>query len=405
MGIAYTVRNSPEVEAKVAADLAVIRDAVMDCVGEDALHSILLTGGFGRGEGGVFLTTSGPRIANDYDLAVVPHAAGRLGFVHFYRRHHAALEARAARVARQLGVKQVDLTLRSLDYFRRPPELRVENYEVKHGHRLLLGAEDPCAAMPAWRPEDLPLFDGTWLFRNRGFGLLMARLYLWPRNELLPADRENFFIECNKAWLAMGDARLLLEHRYHHLHAERMNRAQAWTALDFSGAGDMAAGYRAALEWKLRPVEQVMAPGDPLHRWQELTDKFLDFFLHFESQRLGRICSSWLAYSTTPTPEDRLVAHTFAAELLRSGGWGAAMLKANRANNVRLVALLLASAGAGEARTDQLAAAGRLLGRAPQMTDDATWLDLTLATLRSVHPGGEVARLLRRFEPSSISHA
>lgn len=398
--MSYTVHRSPEIDAKIDADLRHVVARVLALLGESQVEAILLTGGFGRGEGSVFHDAGGIRIVNDYDLAILPRVRGRLAFLRYYRRHHRALEALATELAAKLRVKQVDLTLRPWEYFTSPPALRVENFEVKTGHRLLHGTRDPCAAMPAWHAEDLPAFDGTWLFRNRGFGLLMARLYLWERSEPAEADGENFQIECNKAALAMGDAWLLSRRSYRTHYAERLSLAREEIS---RGTPETAflRRYIEALEWKLRPdLGQLRVP-DALRRWQELATEFQRFFLRFEAQRLSCEFPDWLSYAEARRPETKLAWRTFAGALLRTGHWNRARLKANPGANVVLIGLLLAAELQPDAAARERSRALKMLGLQESGNAARDWLAAVCETFSVIHPGGEVARLLVRFSSSA----
>jgi len=60
------------------------------------------------------------------------------------------------------------------------------------------------------KAENLPLFDGANYFRTRGSGLLLPAMYFLTNNLDHPKIRENFQVEVQKAYLAIGDAMLLM---------------------------------------------------------------------------------------------------------------------------------------------------------------------------------------------------
>lgn len=392
----FTQTDNAAAEAKIAGDLRQIVAAVTTVVPPSSLLAMLLTGGFGRGEGSVRTTAAGVRVMNDYDLALVPRTAGEFGYVRFVRRWQGKLEALAGSLARDLGVKQVDLTVRPHRYFRRPPELRIENYEVRQGNRLLWGKTNPCAWMPDWQAADLPLFDGIWLFRNRGLGLLLARLYLeLSGGSLAPGDRENFFIECNKARLAMGDACLLARHSYHHLYRERLRRALSLATTADAAEQPVLTAYAQALEQKLWTQESHLSVGEPLKAWSALAQEFSHHFLRFETLRLGVPFTDWCQYAQTVRPESRILLRSFVLALVRSRGrhLRLAAFRANRGRNIEVIGLLLEAATQPGLADQALRQVAQTLGR-PAGGD---WQELVLAAIHAVHPGGEMGRVLRRF--------
>jgi len=84
------------------------------------------------------------------------------------------------------------LAIKPYFYFAKVRNLKIENYEVRNGHYLLYGKSDPCLAMPEWDAKNLPLFEGTWLLRNRGLGMLIAGLYFIGREKIPEKNYENF---------------------------------------------------------------------------------------------------------------------------------------------------------------------------------------------------------------------
>jgi hypothetical protein len=400
----FTIRSEPEIDEKVTADLARIRECVLGLLDKEKVLAIILTGGFGRGEGSVLISGNGVRIVNDYDIAVVPRSRNRLKYAWLFRKYHRNLEELADTLGSELSLKQVDITVRPHSYFQRPAAIRIENYEVLHGHRLLYGAMDPCDWMPRWKAADLPLSEGTWLFRNRGLGLLLAKLYL-ADGGLAVEDAENFFTECNKARLAMGDAVLLLKGAYSHLYSERLRAAQGIAVEEIPCGRPIIEGYCDALKKKLRPETSDFIQSDAEDNWADLARQFQRFFLYFESRRMGRGFPGWLNYSEFDSKrKDRMDVRMLIAELLRArssdirGSWARRVLvKASRKKNIALIGLLLSSAQQFPERTAYLQKASKLLGVRMHDSEDVAWRTLTIETLRLIHPGGEVGRLLKRF--------
>jgi len=296
----YTVNANEQlhakINAKVQADLEIITARVAELLG-DRLYALLLCGGFGRGEGSVVVDGKGVHIVNDYDFTVVLNAKNRFHYLKLYKEVHAPLERLAVELAAELDIKQVDLSPKPLSYFTGNQGLKIENYEVKMGHVLLYGDRDPTQDMPAWQAADIPLFEGTWLFRNRGAGLLLAALYFMDGGEMPDSKKENFIIECTKAHLAMGDAALLYNRRYHHLYHKRYDIMENLDISAIPAGEDVRARYRAALNQKLSPEFDRYLQRDMRKWWFDVTDSFEQFFKFYEQERC------WPGKSSSPADQ------------------------------------------------------------------------------------------------------
>jgi hypothetical protein len=383
--------------------LDLIRHEVFVLLGRH-VQAILLTGGFGRGEGSVVLSPDGVKIVNDYDIAIVLKASSHWQYLRLYRKFHRPLSALAEQLAGRLQMKQIDLVLRPPSYFNGRPPLKIENYEVRNGHQLLYGEEDPCRRMPKWRAEDLPLFEGTWLFRNRGLGLLMAACYLGRDGQIAEDCRDNFVIECNKAQMAMGDSVLLLNRRYHWSYAERLKVIQAAPLTGVPQGQELARHYLEALEHKLRPDFPRYYARPPGKWWHEIASLFNDFFRYFESKRLGVEFTDWLEYEKRPKPEDKLDLRIWLGGAVRSGVrlcqpsvWRLNLLKARKSKTIALMALLVFAEQDFARRTDYLKRAAALLNEQLTGDFDRDWSCLTGRFLLLMHPGGEAGRLANKI--------
>ena len=403
----YTLQNDPAIDARVDQDLHQVCREVLQALGSD-VTAILLTGGFGRGEGSVTKRGERVQIINDYDVAIALRGSGWLGSRYVLWRNRRRLGALPQRLAEHLGIKQVDLTLRLPTYFTRGTPLRIENYEVKHGHRVLFGKIDPCDGMPDWRSEDIPAFEATWLFRNRGIGLLMAAAYLQPDGSINEADRQNFLVECSKAQIAMGDAILILARQYHFSYAERLQRIDLFDWTSLPRGESVQRHYREGLHRKLAPDSVPFNLTDAQSLWDDVAGHFESTFRYCEEQRLGRRFHDWLDYEALSKPEDGLewrralqMALGAGLGVLRIDVWRTAALSANRSRSVSLVALLLFSRTSSSTTEKYLKRASELIGTVPSVDHMNDWAKMTSRLLLSLHPEGEAGRVARSLSTTA----
>ena len=397
----FTIDQNAAVDAKIQSDMNYITGQVINLLG-DYVHSILLCGGFGRGEGSVVKKNNYIHIVNDYDFTIVLNAKNRPHYAMLYKKFHAVLEAIAVQLASELEIKQIDLGLKPLYYFSNEKFLRIENYEVKKGHILIVGDEDPTEKMPNWRAEEIPLFEGTWLFRNRGLGMLIAALYFLNKEGIPEDKKENFVVECTKAQLAMGDSILLLKGSYHHLYNERLKRAADIDIEDIPEGIEILAGYTEALRHKLRPDFNKFYQRDLREWWFTITRQMDIFYRYFEQKRLNTRFDDWDDYTSLPKPEDRFQLKIFFRKILRENYSFLSFTqlkdkfqKSRRSYSIALIPLILFSLEKDRYALQLMQKAARLIGKSKPAAIREDWLDLAKAVLNEIHPGGEVSNAVQ----------
>lgn len=400
---ALTAWNDPAVDARIERMLDRIVQAVRAQMGAD-LEAIVLSGGFGRGEGGVLrLADGGIHVVNDFDVEIVYREPfGRLASkLEVQFRHRRALAALAEKLADEFGMKQVDLTLRGLHSMAvdRP---RLADFDMRHGHRLLWGASDPCDSMRAFGADEIDPFEGTWLLRNRAVGLVLARLYLDQPEALRPEHRENFYIEINKSALAMGDALWIMSGRYDVSYARRKLGFGTLAALAYPGFAELAALYDRAAEYKLRPLENQYPGEPPFDLWRRMAAAHVRLFLWFESARLATTFDTVQAWCDWADAQPRAavggVLRRAVDRYLGASGSVPARMAGLRQDKLGSVACAIGLLSAHAAP----AAGGAIVlrrWRDPAVSgESAAWQSLACGLLNVLHPGGEVGRFLRATE-------
>jgi hypothetical protein len=244
----YTVRDTPETVARVGADLAAVQRAVREA--DPSLRSLVLTGGFARGEGAVL--AGQPQ--NDYD------------FVAF--RGPGRPEVPYAEVAQRLEARLgLHVDLAPVAAWRIPWLARsIFWYETALRGRTLWG-EDLLPRIRVRSLADLDPAEGLRLLVNRAAGLL-----------LVTGDRDPHArrIQASKGLLAALDTHLLAAGAFAPSQAER------WQALRVLREADAAPpaveGVRGWMEWAFRfKVDPERAPEvDADDAWAAARQAILD---------------------------------------------------------------------------------------------------------------------------------
>lgn len=367
---AFFPGDAPELAARLEAYLAGLATRLASAPFASRVKALLLAGGYGRGEGGVFRAAPGAaaELYNDLEFYLLlgdPAATGEAG-AWCAQEAHAGDQALGIEVEfKLLPAEQLSGAEPSMFY-----------YDLAAAHRLVWGDAAWVAGWPA-RLRDaalIPVHEATRLLFNRGSGLFYSRCALAASDD---ARVTNGFIERNhaKVRLALADAVLALNGRYHFSCRERSHRLGEPLAHTPPDWAQIVRWHAAGVEFKLHP-RHLHPTRESLGAAQaELAAAWQRTFLWLEGRHLGRTFAAPRDYATTPT---RLFPHTAVGrnvllhlrDRLKRGGALPGWSDYPRATLQRVLVLLVAPDA-------DLSFAARLLGSA-----DASWPALEAAYLR-----------------------
>lgn len=315
---------------------------------------LLLAGGYGRGEGGVFLAfdEADPQLYNDLEFYLILHDHAKTGAVHRW------CAEQVERGEELLGIEVEFKILREGAFRAGQPSMFY--YDLLAAHRVVWGPPDFARAVPELlsKPELIPLHEATRLLFNRGSGLFFSYAGL-QRRDLRVADG---FIERNhaKIRLALADAVLTAQGRYHFSCRERLRRAFDATPTSPQSANNPNADrwevppdWNLIVQWHARGVDFKLNPRhhhpsvQELQREQDLLcEVWMRTFLWLESRRFNTRFASATDYARY---RGRLFPHTSPLlnwmlhwrDRLRRGGSLPGALDYPRAPLQRALVLLL----------------------------------------------------------------
>lgn len=348
MNPTFTALGTPGAEERVRRDLDLVLAAVGDHLPGGAVRGVALTGGFGRGEGGM-VTVPGREIVpfNDYDFVVVTHEP----------LDASALTGAAPALAREIGVDFVDFGVFPGDILPRVPET-VFWYELREGHRILKGPDDLLLAIPPIDPARLPLEEGTRLLVNRGLSLLWAWLHLDEANQsgrgFGEQERRFTVNSIHKAVLAVGDAALIRAGRYHLSYRERALRVGGVPLPFAAGNADFLEAHAAATDFKLHPAVSDADPAG-LRKWWTVVRGWHEVALRWiEESRFASPIGPWRNYPGRLAAESIRDGWRHPGRFLRERGsdrvvrgWSRHFLDVERSNRARLPFLLYSPGPSG----------------------------------------------------------
>ncbi len=252
----FTQWNEPAVESFIRADVQKATGLLLKELPQ--ISSLILAGGFGRGEGTVLWDGTHIELVNDYDFVVVSEE----GIT------HEELREPRKRIAAELEIHHVDIL----------PLTRGElselvpyqfNYDLKYGSRLLWG-EDALAQLPDFVADQIPLASCNLVLTNRVICLLECYSDDFKRRALTPDESAYLKNQTAKALLACAEGLLIRAGKYHHSYGERNQIFKT----QFPEFGDLAELIDWATTLKLKPNQAE--DRDPIRLWEDTVHCYFD---------------------------------------------------------------------------------------------------------------------------------
>jgi hypothetical protein len=294
----FTVDGSVRLENHLAQTCARIAAGLRSLLPRRKLVAIVLGGGYGRGEGGVWRAPDGDRPYNDLEFYVCLRGNRHLN----ERIHGRALHVLGEILTPQAGV-EVEFKIASLRELAAGP-VSMFSYDLVSGHRWLVGDEEffaPCAHHRD--ATQIPLAEATRLLMNRGSGLLLAEARLGsPVFAATDAD----FVARNiaKMQLALGDAVLVSRGRYHWSARQRHARlGRLALAENTAWLNHVSRHHATGLEFKLHPCRSTASRAELAALHREVKELARETWLWIEAQRLRQPFRSIRDYVDSPVPK------------------------------------------------------------------------------------------------------
>jgi hypothetical protein len=315
----YFPHDEPELAARLDAFLASLAVAVVSGGVDGALRVLLLGGGYGRGEGGVFrVAESAPaQLYNDLEFYVVLKDDAPSGGVEAWCRKE------AHRGEEQLGIEVEFKVLREGQLRNAQPSLFF--LDLLAGHCFVAGDAGFVSTLPDKLRDGslVPAMEATRLLFNRGTGLFFSAVALDRRDERVG----NGFVERNhaKARLALADAVLALNGGHDPSCERRETKVRAGLARVPPGWEQLLAWHTEGVSFKFHPRHANPAPDALLAAQRDLAAAWRTTFLWVESQRLGvpfENARAYAAHTGRVFPETGVVRNLLlhARDRVKHGG-------------------------------------------------------------------------------------
>lgn len=286
----YTVYGSAAVEQTISSIVREVAVRVDKTVPAERLRSLVLFGGYGRGEGGVEVRGELSVPHNNLDFLLITRRLPASEQADYERQVHEAMEP----VRERFGVG-IDVTAIADKKLKTAPSL-VMWYDMRFGHKTVLGDANfvpgikhfEVSRIPAWNVRDLMVNRGTLVVIN---DFLLDEL----RDNLSEKGRRAIIKHAMKAIIGYGDALLYFLNDYHWSYCKKQTRMKNNTRV----AGEFKKLYDEAISFRFQPDYAPYMDRDLAAWMDELRAAFQPVHLSCEGKRLGKSDLTWNRYFDT----------------------------------------------------------------------------------------------------------
>ncbi len=293
----FTFDGSPELEATIdEINRRVVAD-IHKVISPEQIDALVLAGGYGRGEGGVYVVNNKEQLYNDLDYYLFLKGNKRANESAY------GAKIKAIEAARTPEAKcDVEFKIDSLAQLEQS-SVTMFSYDLVARSTIVTGEEtvfQRCSKHLDARA--IPQSEATRLLFNRCTGLIFARQRL-SKDTLTQDDLE--FVQRNlaKIELAMGDAILTVQGAYHWNGKERNQRLRKLPPVEGIQSWDsLVAAHTQGIQFKLRPSHPVESHETLSDQLTRLSLAARDVWFWVEQRRLNENISTPMEYATTSKP-------------------------------------------------------------------------------------------------------
>jgi hypothetical protein len=289
----FTWHQDMRIDTQIRSQLQLITDIILKNISD--VKSILLTGGFGKGEGSVRTTKDGKIIClRDFDIAVIADRIPQEETVQkLYDQIYLSLDLDNPEYM-LFRVSNFDVNIQ----FLRKRDLIYRDiwfFDLKAASQLLHG-EDIRNLIP-WSKEDIPLSSGLRILFEKVCGLLGFFSCDYLKSEKLSEEKsELLIVECYKTFIEICTALCILAGRYEPKYADR---AKIFERLYFDKFPELAKALPDLPErvtmctrFKLKP-DFTKVYENPVELWFSTRDYLGTTLRFYISRYLSINMSSW----------------------------------------------------------------------------------------------------------------
>lgn len=292
----YTILEDPRVDEYIDEYLKKVIDALLEDL--SGIRSIILAGGFGKGEGSVLIDSEGVKPLRDFDLVIVFRE--KTPPVKFMKNIQEKLQNRFCSVKVQdeyylcndLIPEIKPTTLQNINSL---PD--IFTYDLKHCQ--IIYGED-LRSQIKWDLKDLPLRTNARALIQKAIALIGAFHSEYLNKEIPPELRDSFLRETSRAYIEICVGLCLLAQRYDSSCIRRLETLKEIYRTEFADLyekiPDLVEKIDASSKYKLDPGNNKIS-ANLLDYWFETRDDLGEVIQYYYSRYLNVPFENWVQFS------------------------------------------------------------------------------------------------------------
>lgn len=281
----FTAKGSQKVEVLITRMVEEIALKIQDTIPDKDIKCLYMLGGYGRGEGGVVIVNGQERPHNNFDLMLVANEVRADKAKKMKVQMDEALQELIERIG--IGIDTSVINASKL----RSSACRIIWYDMKFGHKMLLGSNDIIMSCSQFNIRKIPAWDARNLLVNRGT-LLIINEILMNQKELTDELKKVLIKHIIKAIIGYGDCLLFFLGDYNWSYLEKQKRMQQRKDIDPA----FQKLYNDAMNFRFQPDYTPYMELNLKEWMKEVMALLKEVNLICESRRLHRKKLTWDNY-------------------------------------------------------------------------------------------------------------
>lgn len=272
----YTIHDNKLVDLQIQERMDKIVNAIVNNIPH--VESILLTGGFGKGEGSVVIINGEVRPIRDFDFFILSGDKIPYGYIKKVQAlFDKDLQCGTYKYNKEFSIDISTTTLDNINIF---PD--VITYDLKNS-KVLYG-EDVRPKI-RWNAGDIPLRSGARLLFQKATALIGVFSSSYLSGEIPETLKRTFLRETSKVYIEIGSALCILLGQYTSycsVRANILNGAYSTSFPElFAKVPTLNDKINKATQYKLNPSHSIYENYDPISFWFETRDDLGEVMKYF----------------------------------------------------------------------------------------------------------------------------
>jgi hypothetical protein len=282
----FTVRGTKKVESLITGQMETVEKRSRRALDTYPVEAVLLLGGYGRGEGGVEIVSGEEKPHNNFDFLIITTSLSKERTVELQNTARQLFDS----LARELGIG-IDFAISTDRKLAYSPCL-VMWYDMRFGHKVIIGPDDYMARYTHFKLENILSSDALALLVNRGT-LFVINQVMIEQNPVLTKDLRRVFTKhMIKAIIGYGDSLLYFLGDYNWSYEEKGRRMAKRNDIN----DEFKAIYLDAIDFRFAPRYSDYEDRDPEQWLADTLALCEDVHMRCERIRLNDETITWEKY-------------------------------------------------------------------------------------------------------------